>query len=64
MTYTYTFVTLDISKAAYDEIHQKLEAAQYQHTFTKDGQRDVIDMHGIALAIEDVEDTKADDFSG
>lgn len=42
---THTYAVLEISRAAYDEIHQKLDAAGYQHTF--DG--DVIDMHGIAV---------------
>lgn len=43
---THTYAVLDVSRAAYDEIRRKLDAAGYQHAF--DG--DVIDMHGIALA--------------
>ena len=46
---TYTFATLEISKAAYDEIHAKLKEAGYEHTFHEDG---VIHMHGIGLAPE------------
>jgi len=51
MTYTHTYVTLDVSHDAYTEIKQKLEAAGYQHAFHDDGDSDgvVIDMHGLAL---------------
>ena len=49
---TYTFVILEISKAAFDEILGKLKGS-YGHTFHEvDGQM-VIDMHGIALKQED-----------
>lgn len=43
---THTYVTLDISPAAYDEIRAKLEEAGYQHAFMEGGE---IDMHGLAL---------------
>ncbi len=43
---THTYVTLEISDLAYQEIRSKLEAAGYQHTFMNDG---AIDMHGIAV---------------
>jgi hypothetical protein len=48
---THTYAILDVSKAAYDEIKQKLEAAGYQHALhdDRDGDGVVIDMHGIAL---------------
>lgn len=48
---TYTYVTLEVSHAAYAEIKAKLEVAGYQHTFhdNRDGDGVVIDMHGIAL---------------
>jgi hypothetical protein len=49
---THTFAVLDVSKAAYEEIKKKLEAAGYQHTFIQDGERIVIDLNGIALAEE------------
>lgn len=42
---TYTYVTLGISRAAYDEIAGKLKAAKYNHLF----KGETIDMHGIAL---------------
>lgn len=46
---THTYVVLEVSKACYDEIAKKLKEAGYDHVFN-DGE---IDMHGIALAIED-----------
>lgn len=46
---THTYVTLDISEAAYTEIRGKLEAAGYQHTFISGGE---IDMQGIAVKNE------------
>lgn len=46
---THTFATLEISAAAYDEIHKLLEEAGYRHTFMEDG---TIDMHGIGLIKE------------
>ena len=48
---TYTYVTLEVSHAAYMEIKGKLEAAGYQHAFHDDRDSDgvVIDMHGLAL---------------
>lgn len=51
MSYTHTYVILEVSQAAYDEIKSKLEAAEYQHAFHEDREHGVvIDMHGIALA--------------
>jgi len=49
MRQTRTFVVLEISQRAYDEIKGKLKAAGYGHTFMKSGE---IDMDGIALASE------------
>jgi hypothetical protein len=46
MTYTYTYVLLEVSKAVYDEIAAKLTQAGYHHAFGSEGE---IDMHGIAL---------------
>jgi hypothetical protein len=43
---THTYVTLDVSPAAYDEIAGLLRAAGYDHAFNDKGE---IDMHGIAL---------------
>lgn len=50
MRTTYTYAILDLSKAAFEEIRAKLEAAGYQHAFHKNDGRIVIDMHGIAVA--------------
>lgn len=46
----YTYAILDVSPATYREIREKLDAAGYQHAFHRDGGREVIDMHGIALS--------------
>jgi hypothetical protein len=46
---TYTVVTLAISKAAYDEIRGKLEAANYHHVIMDGGE---LDMTHIALEPE------------
>ena len=42
---TYSYAILDVSPGTFDEIAEKLRAAGYDHAFD----RDVIDMHGIAL---------------
>lgn len=42
---THTYAILDVSQDAYDEIKKLLDIAGYQHAFD----RNVIDMHGIAL---------------
>lgn len=50
MRSTYTYVTLEVSSAAYQEIKALLEKAGYQHAFHEDRQDGVlIDMHGLAL---------------
>ena len=46
---TYTLVRLPISKAAYDEIRGKLEAADYHHVIMEKGE---LDMTHIALEQE------------
>jgi hypothetical protein len=43
---THTYVELELSPAAYDEIAGKLKAADYGHAFMDDG---AIDMHGIGV---------------
>ncbi len=55
---THTYATLAVSAAAYDEIRQKLEDAEYQHAFMDDG---AIDMHGIAIVKADPGATMAGD---
>ena len=52
MPTTHTFVTMEISAAAYDEIASKLLEAEYNHAFLDGAAADggtAIDMHGIAL---------------
>lgn len=49
---THTFVILDLSRDAFEEIHARLTAAGYHHAFdTVDG-KPVIDMYGIAVRQE------------
>jgi len=43
---THSYVTLEVSAIAYEEIKKKLLAADYGHTINASGE---IDMHGIAL---------------
>jgi hypothetical protein len=43
---THTYVTMEISSAAWEEIAQKMREAGYDHVFMDDGE---IDMHGIAV---------------
>jgi hypothetical protein len=50
----HTYVTLEVSVAAYNEIAAKLREAHYHHVFTDDG---LIDMHEIALAKEGPRET-------
>lgn len=52
MRSTHTFVILDLSPSAFQEISNKLRAAGYDHTFMQEDGREVIDMHGIAVAAE------------
>lgn len=49
---THTFVVLELSKAAFDEIHTKLANAGYDHAFIRDDNKLKIDMQGIAVAEE------------
>ncbi len=46
MTYTYTYVLMELSQTAYNEIAAKMRAAGYDHAFGVIGE---IDMHGIAV---------------
>lgn len=50
----YTYVELEISAAAYQEIADKLQSAGYSHAFhaREDGNGYNIDMHGIAVCKE------------
>jgi hypothetical protein len=47
---TYTFVTMEVSQSAYDEIRRNLVDAGYKHALTSDSDNaEIINMHGIAL---------------
>jgi hypothetical protein len=46
---THTYVVLDVSAAAYEEIKAKLAAAGYEDQFHEDDGKVLIDMHGIAI---------------
>lgn len=50
---THTYAVLEISKAAYEEIREKLEAAGYGNQFHNEGREELIDMHGIAVQSEE-----------
>jgi hypothetical protein len=43
---THTYVTMELSAAAYQEIADKMRAAEYDHAFNEEGE---IDMHGLAV---------------
>lgn len=49
---TYTYAILEISKAAYNEIAEKLKEAGYSQSFHERDGEVVIDMHGIAVKSE------------
>ena len=51
---THTYVLLDLSRSAYDEIAQRLREAGYHHAFAGDG---AIDMQGIAVTCAKVEES-------
>jgi hypothetical protein len=48
---THSYAVLNVSPAAYQEIRALLASSGYQHAFHQDDGREVIDMHGIALAV-------------
>lgn len=54
ITATHTYVTLEVSGAAYEEIATKLREAGYDHVFMDDGE---IDMHGLALVMREPDKT-------
>ncbi len=53
LTHTRTYVVLDLSRPAFEEIKAKLTAANYEHAFDQYDERGlVIDMNGLAVALE------------
>lgn len=49
MRATHALATLELSRAAWEEIADKLREAGYDHAFLDD---DVIDMHGLGVVPE------------
>jgi hypothetical protein len=49
---TFTYATMEVSKATYEEIKTKLIEADYDHAIVRDDGSEVLDMHGIALKEE------------
>lgn len=76
MRQTHTYAVLPVSKRTYDEIHAKLAEAGYQQAFQATtsfkpahggidvAEEEVIDMHGIALAVEERKASKQGAFNG
>lgn len=52
LTSTHTVVELQVSRAVYDEIAGKFRDAQYNHVFFKEGDKEMMDMSGIALTVD------------
>lgn len=52
-TMTRTYVELEISEAAYNEIAEKLRKADYGHVFIGRDHHELMDMHGISLLKEE-----------
>jgi len=44
---TYTYVTMEVSEATFNEIAKKLDDAGYDHAI--DTEEGILDMHGLAL---------------
>jgi len=52
-THTHTYAVLQVRPETYADIRQRLAQAKYDDAFHSDSQhKEVIDMHGIALAVE------------
>jgi len=49
ITATHTYVELELSQSAYEEIARKLREAGYDHCFMHPGPE--IDMHGIVVTL-------------
>lgn len=54
MTHTHTYVHLEVSRAAYEEIKYRLAACGWEHAILNTDRSDdeVLDMNGIALVRE------------
>jgi len=51
---THTYAVLDVTRATYEEIRAKLDAAGYADRFHEDG---LIDLHGLAIQPQEEEGT-------
>jgi hypothetical protein len=55
---THTRAELAVSDAAYQEIKERLLAAGYGHAIHRDGNKEFVDMHGIAVTPESRDNVK------
>lgn len=53
LTSTHTYVILELSRAAFDEIKTKMLHAGYHFAFDEQKDKTIIDMHGIAVMEDD-----------
>ena len=57
---TYTYATVPVSPAAFTEIRNRLEQAGYSESIFQTLKGPVIDMHGLALVLEQQEQPSAE----
>lgn len=50
---TYSYVIMGVSESAYNEVKAKLKDAGYEHAIHEEDGKTVLDMHGIALGLEE-----------
>lgn len=56
MRTTHTYVIMELSKPAFEEIERNMRAAGYEHAIHEGDSRSiVIDMHGIAVAAKETD---------
>ena len=60
---TSTYATLAVTARTFDEIRRKLADAGYETRFTKNGERFMIEMHGLAL-VEEEQQKKQNEHTG
>lgn len=58
---TYTYVTLAVPREMHALVEERLRAAGYGHAIDDEG---LIDMHGLALVVDEQEDNEADVTAG
>lgn len=52
MRTTHTYALMEIPQEVFDLVREKLEAAGYEHAVHNDNGQLCLDMHGIALVVE------------